>query len=270
LDVVSEYDVSDPAPGSYLYDWGSEINVVVTNTPVFAEGNLTRYDCTAWTGTGSVTNGVGTNAVFVIKQNSSIEWMWKTNYYLTVNVVGEGQVVNLMSFMPVVNAWHDVDATLMLMASEGEFLGWEGDMDGLMFMNAVVNVKMDRPRTITARFTAPNAPQFAPLGTPLEWLEYWGLTDDPPEIAELTDYDGDGVPAWQEYIAGTCPTNSADRFLITKIEPDGAGWFNFAWRPDNVPDRIYTMEGKTNLNDFSWVIPTNSMHRFFRIMVEKK
>lgn len=50
----------------------------------------------------------------------------------------------------------------------------------------------------------------APLGTPLWWLAQYGWTNN-VAAAETADTDGDAVPAWREYLAGTDPTDPLSR-----------------------------------------------------------
>lgn len=58
----------------------------------------------------------------------------------------------------------------------------------------------------------PSVSDLAPHGTPYAWLAQHGLATN--ETGELYD-EGDGVPAWQEYVADTDPTNAASVFRIT-------------------------------------------------------
>jgi len=55
------------------------------------------------------------------------------------------------------------------------------------------------------------------LGTPVSWLQEHGLTNVAPDDAELADIDGDGAPAWMEYIADTLPTNKGSCFILSEI-----------------------------------------------------
>jgi hypothetical protein len=55
----------------------SVVNVSIIDSPVINGNN--RYVCTGWVGTGSVTNGNGTNMSFTITRDSSIAWVWSTN-----------------------------------------------------------------------------------------------------------------------------------------------------------------------------------------------
>ena len=57
------------------------------------------------------------------------------------------------------------------------------------------------------------APDLAPAGTPLWWLEAHGVTND-YAAAELDDPDGDGVPTWREWLANTDPTSAGSRFQL--------------------------------------------------------
>jgi len=59
------------------------------------------------------------------------------------------------------------------------------------------------PGTITVSFAATTAA----LGTPHWWLAQYGWTQN-FDTVEAADQDGDGLFTWQEYIAGTCPTNA--------------------------------------------------------------
>jgi hypothetical protein len=54
-------------------------------------------------------------------------------------------------------------------------------------------------------------------GTPISWLQSYGFTTN-FDAAELIDSDGDGVQAWQEYIAGTDPTDAASVFRISRLD----------------------------------------------------
>ncbi len=52
-------------------------------------------------------------------------------------------------------------------------------------------------------------------GTPYTWLDQYGLTDH--ENDDLEDQDGDGLYTWQEYLAGTIPTNKGSVFQVLDI-----------------------------------------------------
>lgn len=51
-------------------------------------------------------------------------------------------------------------------------------------------------------------------GTPIVWLEKHGLGNGRYDVADQSDIDEDGFSTWQEYRAGTNPTNAASVFKI--------------------------------------------------------
>ena len=75
---------------------------------------------------------------------------------------------------------------------------------------------------------------------------------------------------WQCYVAGLDPTNAEERFEARIGFENGEPVVT--WAPDlneggTKSERVYTVEGKTNLIDRSWG-PTNESTRFFRVKVE--
>ena len=87
------------------------------------------------------------------------------------------------------------------------------------------DVKVYEDVTITV--AAANGPT-TPLGTPHSWLQNFGVTNN-FEAAELLDHDGDGSLTWEEFLAGTDPTDPASVFCIMKSPMQGSGpelsWF---------------------------------------------
>jgi len=88
LTVISTH--GSPALTSEWFDSGTSIAANVT-CPWPPEATDTRYVCTGWTGTGSVsTSGTTTSVTFTIDEPSSITWNWKTQYLLTVRTDPSG------------------------------------------------------------------------------------------------------------------------------------------------------------------------------------
>jgi hypothetical protein len=80
--------------------------------------------------------------------------------------------------------------------------------------------------------------------TPHWWLAQMdsNFTND-FDAAELGDQDGDGMLTWEEYIAGTHPTNPASVFKIIQLNAQDNNR-NIKWL--NEPDRTYSIYKSTN------------------------
>ena len=113
-----------------------------------------------------------------------------------------------------------------------------------------------------------------PVPVPFAWLDKY------PEALATNggDYEafGNATAAngadkvWQCYVSGVNPTNATARFLAQIAVTNGTSVVS--WTPDlneggTKAERVYTVEGKTNLGDGSWG-PTNEASRFFRVKVE--
>jgi len=107
-----------------------------------------------------------------------------------------------------------------------------------------------------------------PVPVPYSWLDQYPIllsqAGGDYEAAALADSDGDGHVAWQEYAAGSIPTNG-DSVLRALIAVSN-GAVSIAWTPDLGTARVYTVDGRTNLMDSAWG-PTNAGNRFFRVKV---
>ena len=100
-------------------------------------------------------------------------------------------------------------------------------------------------------FAVSNAPGFTtnypalPFGTPVPWLLAYGITSNWTN-AEITDFDGDGMLTWQEYVANTNPTNAASIFGIkTLVQTQYGGLYQVTF-PSAI-NRYYTLLSSTDL-----------------------
>jgi hypothetical protein len=122
----------------------------------------------------------------------------------------------------------------------------------------------------------------ASLEIPDEWFERYYPNASASErqiIAEgagvKTDASGVAMPVWQDYVAGTDPTNAFAKFTAKIEMKDGAPVVT--WSPalngDGVREgtRVYRVWGKANLDDAAWSevgAGNEGDYRFFRVTVE--
>jgi hypothetical protein len=153
-DVIVSSPCGDPKPsGTTNYTGGSLVTVCCGPDPYPPGATGTRDKCTGWTdGSGDIpATGTATSYTFIITQNSTITWTWKTQYQLTTaaNPVSGGTVT------PASGGWYDsgsvvsCDATV---AAGYGWVGWSGDLDGAQKPQ---NLTMNSPKTVTANFIKP-------------------------------------------------------------------------------------------------------------------
>ncbi len=99
--------------------------------------------------------------------------------------------------------------------------------------------------TIVSQF----AENLATNSTPIWWLAQYGLTNGGYDASAMGDFDGDGMTTWQEYLAGTDPTNRASCFKIRAISL-GAGIT--LTLQDVSSNRLYDLYSSTNLHSYAW------------------
>jgi hypothetical protein len=91
----------------------------------------------------------------------------------------------------------------------------------------------------------------AAKGTPVSWLQSHGFSSN-FDAAELTDADGDGAQAWQEYIAGTDPGNAQSALGVSVQRIANGVVISFPSLSATGSDyagkvRYYKLESSTNL-----------------------
>ena len=79
------------------------------------------------------------------------------------------------------------------------------------------------------------------------------------------DGAGNALAVWQDYVAGTGPTNPSSHFRCFIEMPSGAPLLR--WDPDLGSERVYTIWGRPSLTEGGWITPTNAASRFFRVDV---
>lgn len=265
-----------PAAGDYTVDLNADFTGTMT-TPIVTDG-ATQYVCTGWAATGATpSSGDGTTAnITVTDATAVLSWLWRTDYRLTATAGAGGSVAPA-------SVWVGSGTTtqLTVTADAGYMLdAWSGDASGSA---NPLSVLMNGPKTIAAAFIAAYTAGDHP--TSVRWLRDYGIGDTDP-ATENADPDGDGVPVWAEYVAGTDPTNASSKLVITHCEQAygtnytetvyyrdatnyvfggetrswPGGWVTqrvyevtgFAVRWPSVTGRVYNVKTCTNLAEAAW------------------
>jgi len=231
------YGLAIPSSGLYSNQAWTLFSATVTSSPV-SGGMGTQCVCRGWTGSGSVPAGGITNntGLQYLTNDTTITWLWATNYWLSVLTNGYGTVTGT-------RGWINASSNTTLYATTNLFAcfaGWSGDIGPANTGDVAYAVTMDRPRTLTANFTE----FLAASGTPWHWLaQYYPATND-FDSAEVSDTDGDTMHAWEEYKAGTDPTNRLSRLkILSTLTTTNA--YNIYW--SSVTGKTYSVYMSTSL-----------------------
>ena len=106
-------------------------------------------------------------------------------------------------------------------------------------------------------FQASFAPNFATNAVPEWWLALHGWTNN-FDAAATNDADGDRVATWEEYYAGTDPTNGSSFFQCLEISQTNFPILGNIVRWNSVSGRFYAIDGSTNLSA-GWQVLTNGL-----------
>ena len=150
LSVSSKYGSSTPAVGTEVHR--SYRDISCSADPFVPDGSNPRvqYQCIGWKGTGSVpSTGTGTNVIVQVKQDSTLEWQWATNFLIECSIAGEATP-------RTVSKWQRKGDPLVLtveteIATPNVVL--TGDADGVVFDSETrtITIPSDRPRSLFAR-----------------------------------------------------------------------------------------------------------------------
>jgi len=274
LNVMSPY--GQPTPAGLTGCASNEaVSVSVAGSPL--RNGSTQYVATGWSGSGSVpASGSGTNLSFNITSNTTIMWTWKTQYLFSATAGANGSVV-------VSNGWYDAGTPGVTATAVGSNFyhstGWTGDLS--TNRNPLV-LTMGRSYSVVGLF-AENMTANHP--TPERWLDgYYPGTNSYENAAEL-DTDRDGFTGWQEYIAGTNPTNGNSFLKILSASTNGSN-FSLTWLGGSMSTNLppFGIRKSTNLllssggfwtagsvarsanETNTWIDPEGSTQIFYRIV----
>lgn len=160
-------------------------------------------------------------------------------YWLTVLTNGTG-----MGTITGGNRWVLPGSNVNVSASVNphyQFTGWTGTVAGISSQSSPsINVPMTNNRTLWGNFRD----IFYTNGVTEAWLQYYFQGTNDFTNAAVSDTDGDGHQAWQEFVAGTDPTNE---FSVLRVIETGrtGGWNTISWPA--VTGKVYSIYKSTNL-----------------------
>ena len=86
-----------------------------------------------------------------------------------------------------------------------------------------------------------------------EWRIHFFGSLTHPNAADLADADGEGVPNWREYLAGTDPTDPNSRLQLSgAASPAGKAQNQMALQWLTAPGKAYEVQWSSNLSGGSW------------------
>lgn len=243
LTVVSAY--GGQKPGTTVTNSGTALSCYLTNAPVV--NGTTQYVANGGAVVGNAYTQVSpTNITLTLTNNATLTWRWATNYWLALNVNGQGTVNRT-------NGWQAAGGNVAITATASNywsFAGWSGQTNGCGMAGNVITAAMSQARSIAASFTA----ILATNGVPQWWLAQNGWTSDFDAVA-LLDSDGDGMKNWAEYAAGTDPNSAGSCLAITNAVRQSGTNCVFGW--PSVAGKFYGVLRATNLMGSWTAIRTN-------------
>lgn len=148
LQVNSSYGTAQPAVGSHMYAYGTEINCLVT-TPSAANG--TQVVVAGWAMTGNdPVSGAGNSFTMNLTNTASLTWLWTTNVQFTRTAGANGVISGDDSGYYARNA----QVTVTAVPDGGySFDSWSGDVPGGQESDNPLILTLDRARSVTANFS---------------------------------------------------------------------------------------------------------------------
>jgi hypothetical protein len=146
INIQSGFGTTVPPTGCNVILHGSNLLCLVEGSPV-TEGS-TQYVCTGWTGTGNAGAGTGTATTILLTDDSTLAWLWKTQFQLATTSTVGGVVAGS-------NGWMEAWSTNTLTAIPGtgyHFTGWSGDVPAEQTGANPLNLPMDQARNVMAVF----------------------------------------------------------------------------------------------------------------------
>lgn len=214
LTVVSPQTTVAPSVGTYSHPFGTNVDF----SALAAENAGSRQRPVGWVLSGAATaTGTGTTGSVVIQGDTTLTWTFAPEVLLTINGGSEGAVLPMNAA-----GWYAQDSNVSLeaipLSAWFSFRKWSGDVPENS-TTASLALVMSQPRTVTADFMPVHS-----NGTPHWWLDvFTDVTANNYLAARENDSDGDGQPAWREFIAGMSDLDSSEVFRVDSFSINPAG-----------------------------------------------
>lgn len=230
---------------------------------------------------GAIGNGGTTTLTVSLRKAGTVSFWWRaqceeaeeedseTYWYDYGSFVVDGETVARIAGNDT--GWRRVEHTI---ASGGKHvLQWKYNKDGATSY-APDCIWVDQVQWVPADGSGYTLTTPEPV--PYAWLDQYNLVvgtdyETVGNAASGKSQGGKATKIWEEYVAGTDPTNKNSRLEAQITMKDGNPVIT--WEPDlnagggNV--RIYKVYGSETLNNGGdWQYPTTSLHRFFKVDVE--
>ncbi len=227
------------AAGSTLTNWA----------PLLSEYDWqTQYYNVGWTMTGNNPLS-GSNATFVmtLTNDAVLTWHFYTNVMYTNSGALNGGIGGDNP------GWYPLGGSVTVTAAPASYYhfgGWTGMVPAGQTNSNPLVLTMNTYRAIGALFAENSTSNHS---VPHLWFVQHGITGN-FELAESSDQDGDGMTAWQEWIAGTDPTNIASLLNIRSGASQG-GDNVIEWTV--VSNRSYRILWGADINAVTSILATN-------------
>ncbi len=87
-----------------------------------------------------------------------------------------------------------------------------------------------------------------------DWVIHFFGTLDNPQADPNADPDGDGIPNWQEYLAGTDPTSASSQLVLDVVVVTSPNGVSIKWL--SAPGKTYVLESTPSLINPVWTTET--------------
>jgi len=272
--IESALGITTPATGDYYLIHGT--NVTVSVTPMVPDVNpMIRYSADDYTLDGvDVLSEKTSEVTFLLTNNTTLTWLWTTNFQLHAESTGNGVVVPSMQ-------WYTAgtySCATGYPSSFYHFVQWQGDIAGATFRGfngSIIDIPMVAPRSISASFEANLTDTH---GVPEYWLAGYGFAGNFDQAAE-GDQDADKMETWKEWLSDTDPTDRHSLLQLTSLQNSPfmveACWIGGIQRTQHLQSAsapsgpwvsVYTNLPPTAVTN-CLQLPFSGSNQFFRVLV---